>query len=79
MTYSICGRAIFNVHTNDSGVKFGMPLKIPKTTQLEYFWSPLDSKSQDLTKKSRIGKTLNIVFCADSSTNAKQLNTVKNS
>ena len=31
------------------GVKLGISLKRPETTQMGYFWSPLDSKSQDLT------------------------------
>ena len=34
------------------GVNFGKSFKRPETTQMGYFWSPLDSKSQDITKKS---------------------------
>ena len=32
------------------GVNFGISLKRPETTQMGYFWSSRDSKSQDLTK-----------------------------
>ena len=32
-------------------VNIGVSLKRPETTQMGYFWSPLDSKAQDLTKK----------------------------
>ena len=31
------------------GVNFGISLIRPETTQMEWFWSPLDSKIEDLT------------------------------
>ena len=40
------------------GFNSGISLKRPETTQIEYFWSPLDSNSKDLTTK----KTWHITY-----------------
>ena len=37
------------------GMNFGISLKRSKITQMGCFWSPLDSQSQDLTKKIKSG------------------------